>query len=190
MNYIELVESSIAYHQLLLDDRFENDFKEVLRVLMDTFASGNKLLIAGNGGSAADAQHFAAELVGRFLLERKGIPAIALTTDSSILTSLSNDYEFNKVFSRQVEALAVREDALFVISTSGKSMNLVEAVKKAKTMGVITIGLLGKDGGILGELCDYSLIISGNDTPRIQEIHILIIHMLCQLIEEGLFANV
>jgi len=144
---------------------------------------GNKLLICGNGGSAADSQHFAAEVVGRFEKERKGFSAIALTTDTSALTAIGNDYGFDKVFSRQVEALGQKGDILIGISTSGNSKNVIEAVKVAKGLGIFTVGLLGKDGGQLKDLVDKAFIIRSNNTARIQEVHITFIHAICRVLD-------
>jgi len=150
---------------------------------------GNKILICGNGGSAADSQHFAAELVGRFKLERKGLPAIALTTDTSILTAIGNDYGFDQIFERQVEALGKEGDILVGISTSGNSENVIRAVKKAKEIGIYTIGLLGKSGGKLKDLVDLSLVVPSNNTPRIQECHVLIYHIVCEEVEKRLLND-
>ena len=148
---------------------------------------GRKILFIGNGGSASDAQHLAAEIVGRFEKDRSGLAAIALTTDSSTLTSIANDYGFDSVFSRQVEALAQKGDVLVAISTSGNSQNIVNAVEAARAKGATTVGLLGKDGGSVKGLVDHALIVPSDNTARIQEAHILIGHILCQLIEESLF---
>jgi D-sedoheptulose 7-phosphate isomerase len=156
--------------------------------LIETFRIGNKLLIMGNGGSAADAQHFAGEIVSRFRMERPGLPAIALSTDTSIITAIGNDYGFERIFSRQIEALATPGDAVIGISTSGNSPNVRKALEAAQQAGCTTIGLLGKDGGSIKALCDIPLIIPSNDTPRVQEAHIAIIHILCDLIEQGLFG--
>lgn len=156
--------------------------------LIETFKIGNKLLIMGNGGSAADAQHFAGEIVSRFRMERPALPAIALSTDTSILTAIGNDYGFERIFSRQVEALAAPGDAVIGISTSGNSPNVLKALVVARQAGCTTIGLLGKDGGSIKALCDIPLIIPSNDTPRVQEGHITVIHILCDLIEQGLFG--
>lgn len=156
--------------------------------LIDTLKIGNKLLIMGNGGSAADAQHFAGEIVSRFRMERPGLPAIALSTDTSIITAIGNDYGFERIFSRQVEALAAPGDAVIGISTSGNSPNVLKALEVARAAGCSTIGLLGKDGGSIKALCDIALIIPSNDTPRVQEGHITVIHILCDLIEQGLFG--
>ncbi len=145
--------------------------------------NGNKLLICGNGGSAADAQHFAAEIVGRFELERKGLPAIALTTDTSILTAVGNDYGFEYIFSRQVEALGEKGDILIGISTSGNSENVINAVLKGKEMGLFTAGFLGKDGGKLKNLVDFPFIVESEVTARIQEVHLTLEHTLCKIVD-------
>lgn len=140
---------------------------------------GGKLLFCGNGGSAADAQHFAAEFVGRFVAERRGMPAIALTTDSSVLTAVANDYGYDQVFARQVQALGREGDVLFAISTSGNSPSIVQAVTVARSLGMRSIGLLGRNGGSLQELVDIAITVPVTDTARIQECHELIGHMLC-----------
>lgn len=150
---------------------------------------GNKMLVMGNGGSAADAQHFAAEMVGRFLLERKALPAIALTTDSSILTAVGNDYGFDEVFKRQVEALAVAGDVVIGISTSGHSRNVLSALQVARAIGCLTVGLLGRDGGDIGKMVDFNLTVPAMETPHIQEAHLTIIHILCDLVEKQLFQS-
>lgn len=156
--------------------------------LVETLSGGGKLLIMGNGGSAADAQHFAAEIVGRFKMERRALPALSLSTDSSILTAVANDYGFDTIFSRQVEALASPGDAVIGISTSGNSPNVAGALRLARQRGCTTIALLGRDGGDIRELCDLSLVVPSWDTPRIQEGHITIIHIVCGLVERALFA--
>jgi D-sedoheptulose 7-phosphate isomerase len=153
------------------------------KICINAFKNGNKILIFGNGGSAADAQHIAAELVGRYKAERRGLPAIALTTDSSALTCISNDYGYEQVFSRQVEALANNGDVVIGISTGGTSTNVVGALNIAKNMGCKAIGLSGRDGGEMNEICDINLVVPDDDTPRIQEMHILIGHTICQLID-------
>lgn len=146
--------------------------------------TGGKLLLMGNGGSAGDAQHIAAELVGRFKKERKAMPAIALTVDTSSLTALGNDYGFDTIFERQIEALANKSDAVVGISTSGNSENVVRAVHKANSIGAYTIGLLGNKGGKLKQIVNLPLVIPSNDTARIQEVHITIGHIICEIIEE------
>jgi len=158
-------------------------------VMADALRSGNKILIMGNGGSAADAQHFAAELVGRFLLERKALPAIALTTDSSILTAVGNDYGFDEVFNRQVAALAVKGDVVIGISTSGNSPNVLKALVTARNLGAYTIGLLGRDGGAIAGLAETALTVRMQETPFVQEAHSAIIHILCDQVEKRLFRK-
>lgn len=152
-------------------------------------SADNKILIMGNGGSAADAQHFAAELVGRFLLERRPLPAIALTTDTSLLTAVGNDYGFDDIFLRQILALAVPGDVVVGISTSGNSKNVIRALTAASNRGCKTVGLLGGDGGEILSLVDMPLVVPVAETPRIQEVHGLIIHSLCELIEGQLFGG-
>jgi len=162
---------------------------ECAQMLIDTLQAGQKILIMGNGGSAADAQHFAAEMVGRFLLERRALAAIALTTDTSILTAVGNDYGFDDIFKRQVEALAKPDDVLIGISTSGNSKNIKRAFAAGKNLGVKTIGLLGRDGGEIASLADLDLTVPSLETPRIQEAHLVMIHILCDLVEKGLFSQ-
>ena len=155
------------------------------KLCIDSLKNGNKILIFGNGGSAADAQHIAAEIVGRYKTERKGLSAIALTTDTSILTSISNDYGYLYVFKRQVEALANDGDVLIGISTGGTSANVVSALKIAKKLGCQSIGFSGRDGGEFNSVCDVNLKAIAEDTPRIQEMHILFGHIICHLIDQA-----
>ena len=162
---------------------------ETVDLLAGIFRAGNKLLVMGNGGSAADAQHLAAEIVGRFKMERRGLPAIALTTDSSILTAVGNDYGFDAVFTRQVEALAAPGDVVIGISTSGTSRNVSAALELARTRGCRTVALLGRDGGTIAGLVDLPLVVPSCETPRIQEGHITIIHIICDLLEQELFGG-
>lgn len=154
-------------------------------IAIETLKNGNKILLCGNGGSAADAQHIAAELTGRYKSERKGLPGIALTTDTSALTAIANDYGYERVFDRQVEALANKGDLLIGISTSGNSPNILAALKTAKELGCQTIGLSGRDGGLMNEACDLNIVIPSDDTPRIQEMHILVGHTICQAIDDA-----
>jgi len=186
------ISAQLKEHCAVLD-RIEAELAgQIARIavrLVETMKIGNKLLIMGNGGSAADAQHFAAEIVGRFKMERPALPAIALSTDTSIITAIGNDYGFERIFSRQVEALAAPGDALIAISTSGNSANILQALLTGRQAGCSAIGLLGKDGGTIKEICDLSLIIPSDDTPRIQEGHITVIHILCDLIEQTLFGR-
>lgn len=155
------------------------------KMAIDTLKGGNKILLCGNGGSAADAQHIAAELTGRYKKERQGLSAIALTTDTSALSAIGNDYGYDFVFSRQFEALAREGDLLWGISTSGNSKNVLNALECAHKMGCKTLGFSGGDGGAMQKLCDVLLISPSNDTPRIQEMHILMGHILCDLIEKS-----
>lgn len=152
-------------------------------ICMEALKEGHKILICGNGGSAADAQHIAAEFVGRFHNERISLPAIALTTDTSILTAVANDYSYDRVFARQVEGLGQKGDVLWGISTSGNSANVLEALKMAKEKGLITIGSAGKDGGKMVLLCSEILVVPSDVTARIQEIHMLAAHAICEAID-------
>ncbi|HIE58980.1 MAG TPA: D-sedoheptulose 7-phosphate isomerase [Persephonella sp.] len=151
---------------------------------------GYKILICGNGGSAADSQHFAAEIVGRFEKNRKAYPAIALTTDTSALTAIGNDYSFDEIFSRQVEALGKKGDILIGISTSGNSINVIKAVEKARNLNLFTVGFLGKDGGKLKNIVDKAFIVKHNNTARIQEVHLTLEHTLCKIIEMYLTGEI
>lgn len=164
----------------------EDDLEKASKIAVEVLRRGNKILLCGNGGSAADAQHIAAELTGRYKTERRGLPAIALTTDTSALTAIGNDYGYERVFDRQAEALANEGDLLIGISTSGNSANVLSALKLAKEMGCQTIGFSGRDGGKMNEVCDVNLVVPSNDTPRIQEMHILFGHTICQVIDEEL----
>ena len=155
------------------------------KLCIDSLQNGGKILIFGNGGSAADAQHIAAELVGRYKAERKGLPAIALTTDTSALTSIGNDYGYKHVFDRQVEALANKGDVVIGISTGGSSGNVINGLQTAKDLGCKLIGFSGPDGGEMNDLCDVNLVVPAEDTPRIQEMHIVIGHTICHLIDQA-----
>ena len=157
---------------------------------INSLKNRNKILIFGNGGSAADAQHIAAEIIGRYKTDRKGLAAIALTTDSSALTAISNDFGYEEVFKRQVEALALPGDTLIGISTGGSSKNVINALKLAKNMQCKTIGLSGKDGGEFNTICDINIIAKAQDTARIQEMHILIGHTICHLIDHAFIETI
>jgi len=159
---------------------------QIASVVAGALRKGGKVLICGNGGSAADSQHIAAELVGRFKLERRALAALALTTDTSILTCLANDYDFDKIFERQVEAHGRKGDILIGLSTSGASRNVLNAFSKAREMGLITVGFLGRDGGAIKPLSDLALVIEDADTPCVQEMHILAAHIICGLVEDSL----
>ena len=183
----KVVEDYLEKHLLTIHhvrDALLPQIVECADLIIAALRDGNKVLILGNGGSAADAQHFAAELVGRFRRERQGLAAIALSTDTSILTAIGNDYGFDAVFSRQIEALANPGDIVFGISTSGNSKNVIAAIEKADAIGCKTIGLLGKDGGALAASVTCGLTVAGTETSFIQEAHIMIIHMLCELVEK------
>lgn len=166
-----------------LRDSFAAKIEQAAETVVAAYRKGKKILIMGNGGSAADAQHFAAELVGRYKRERKALPAIALTTDTSILTSVANDYSYADVFRRQVEAHALPGDVVIGISTSGNSENVIRALTLAKQIGAVTIAMSGGSGGKMTELADIALIAPSSDTPRIQEAHITMIHILCDVVE-------
>ena len=154
------------------------------QLCINSLKNGGKILLFGNGGSAADAQHIAAELVGRYKIERRGIPAIALTTDTSILTAIGNDYGYSHIFDRQVEALADSRDVVIGISTSGSSINVINGLKAASKLGCKTIGFSGQDGGKMKQICNINIAILSLDTPRIQEMHIVLGHIICNLIEQ------
>ncbi|RZD47412.1 MAG: phosphoheptose isomerase [Thaumarchaeota archaeon] len=162
----------------------EISIQNVIDKIIFCFENGNKIIIFGNGGSAADSQHFAAEFVGRFLKERNSLPAISLTTDTSILTALGNDYSFETIFSRQCESIVKKGDIVFGISTSGNSVNMINGFNTAQNFGGFTIGLLGSDGGKLNKISDLSIIIPSNSTPRIQESQRIILHIICEIVEE------
>ena len=166
-------------------ETMEKPLQEAASLAVETLKNGNKILFFGNGGSAADAQHLAAELSGRYKSERRGLPGIALTTDTSALTAIGNDYGYDRVFDRQVEALAQKGDLLFGISTSGNSANVINAFKVGQDIGCKIIGMSGRDGGAMNEYCDINLIVPSNDTPRIQEMHILFGHTICQIIDNA-----
>ena len=183
-----MIERELKAHQETIERTIEKmipQLAEASRMVLETFKNGNKVLFCGNGGSAADAQHISAELTGRYKTERKGLPAIALTTDTSALTAISNDYGYNRVFDRQVEALVREGDLVVGISTSGESLNIISALLLAKDMGAKTLGLSGKDGGKMNYVCDLNLVVPSDDTPRIQEMHILIGHIICQAVDDG-----
>jgi D-sedoheptulose 7-phosphate isomerase len=166
--------------------QMEEDLAAASQIAVDTLKRGNKVLLCGNGGSAADAQHIAAELTGRYKSERRGLPGIALTTDTSALTAIANDYGYDRIFDRQLEALANEGDLLIGISTSGNSDNIISALKLAKELGCATVGFSGRDGGKMNEVCDVNLVVPSDNTPRIQEMHILFGHTLCQIIDNEL----
>jgi len=180
-----------ASHNLQLQFIRENIelLQKVIDMTIATLENGNKILVAGNGGSAADAQHFVAELVGRFMKDRRGLPAVALTTNTSTLTALANDYGYEQVFAHQVESLGKEGDLLYLISTSGNSPNLLEAAQVARKMGIKTVALLGKGGGKLKHVVDIALIVPSNCTPHIQECHVVIYHSIAGAVERHFFGD-
>jgi len=189
---IDAVHHYFNRHQQVIAKVSEDLSEKIIQIaeaISNALKCGNKVLIMGNGGSAADSQHFAAELVGRFLMERKALPAIALTTDTSILTAVGNDYGFDEIFKRQVEALANSEDVVVGISTSGSSNNVFHALTSANELGCRTIGLLGREGGNIGKIVNVDLTVPVRETPLIQEAHVAIIHILCDLVEKDLFVK-
>lgn len=161
----------------------------IVDAIVDAFHEGNKLMIFGNGGSAADAQHIAAEFVNRFMIERPPLPAMALTTDTSVITSIGNDYSYDQIFLKQIKALGKEGDIAWGISTSGNSPNVLKALKAAKSMGIKTIGLTGKDGGKMAKMVDFHLNVESDSTARIQETHITISHVICELVDIKLFNH-
>lgn len=181
----DIINESIRTKQDLLKTELEN-IEKAVRKIIDCIGNGGKLIIFGNGGSAADSQHIAAEFVGRFKLEREALPALALTTNTSTLTALSNDYGYDACFKRQVESLGNKGDVALAISTSGNARNVIEAVKTAKEKSISTIALTGKDGGRLKGLCEMSIVVKSQDTARIQEAHILIGHIIAGIVELSL----
>ena len=187
---IHLIKESINVKATIITEpSITKELAKVSECLVNVFKNKNKLMLCGNGGSAADAQHIAAELSGRFYLDRPPLDAEALHVNSSYLTAVANDYSFDVIYSRMLEAKGKKGDALIAISTSGNSKNIIQAVKKAKELGVITIGFTGEHGGELKNLCDYCIQVHSNDTPRSQECHILFGHILCEIIEGELFQQ-
>ncbi len=181
----ESIKESIRVKEAVNKTQAEN-IERAAKEIIDSLKIGGKLLIFGNGGSAADSQHIAAELVGRFKMDRLALPAIALTTNTSTLTAIANDYGYDVIFSRQIEALGVKGDVALGISTSGNSKNVIDALNKARSMGLKTIALTGNDGGKMKGITDISINVPSKDTPRIQESHIMVGHILCELIENGI----
>jgi len=179
---------SIQAKEAFLRDNLER-VARVVDVITDALKKGNKILLFGNGGSAADAQHIAGEFVNRFLIERPPLPAVALTTDTSVLTSIGNDYDFAEIFSKQVRALGQEGDIAWGFSTSGGSVNVIRALETAKKMGLVTIGFTGRDGGTVGMVADYHLNVPSSVTPRVQEVHIVVAHAICELVDWRLFQR-
>jgi len=191
LNYVvQEFKASIAVKESILSDAgFTEQVTRMGHLLIDCYVAGNKLLVAGNGGSAADAQHIAAEFVSRFNFDRPGLPALALTTDTSILTAVGNDYGYDQLFRRQIEANGCKGDVFMGISTSGNSPNVLLALEAAREKGITTFGLTGRSGGKMRSLCDHCLCVPSSETPRIQESHIMIGHTLCAMVELALFEQ-
>lgn len=171
------------------DDGLVEEMIKISKIIIDCYKNEGKVLLAGNGGSAGDAQHIAGELINKLYFDRPGLAAIALSTDTSVLTAVGNDYSFDKVFSKQVEANGKKGDIFIGISTSGNSKNIVEAMKLCKEKGIINIGLTGSKKGEMDKFCDYIIKVPSSETPRIQEAHVLIYHIICAIIEESIFGE-
>lgn len=180
-----IIKESIRVKKKLLESQVDTIAK-IVELTVKSIKNGGKVIIFGNGGSAADSQHIVAELVGRFKKERSALPAIALTTNTSAITAISNDYGYDLSFRRQLEGIAQKNDIAIGISTSGNAQNVNEAIAKAKDMGLVTVGLTGSKGGKLAKLANYVLRVPSNDTPRIQEMHITVGHIICELVEDAL----
>jgi D-sedoheptulose 7-phosphate isomerase len=185
----QIAEAQRVMSAMLVDTALLSMVDAAASACIECLRSGGKILLAGNGGSAADSQHIAGELVSRFAFDRPGLPAIALTTDSSILTAIGNDYGYEMLFARQVQALGSKGDVFIGYSTSGKSPNILRAFKDARTNGLVCVGLTGNQVGAMQDLCDYLLVVPSSDTPKIQEGHLVLGHILCGLIEDALFVS-
>jgi len=185
----ELLKTRSTMERIAADDHINAQVEQIARLACDALRAGNKMLFAGNGGSAADAQHLAGELVSRFNFDRPGVAAFALTTDSSVLTAIGNDYGYEKLFARQLNAVAVAGDIFIAISTSGRSPNILNALREARAKALITVGMTGLSGGDMPPLCDFCLQIPASETPKIQEGHIALGHIICGLIERELFGG-
>lgn len=186
----EILNESIRVKKKIVDDpSLLSQINQISWLIVEAYRRKKKVILFGNGGSAADAQHIAGELVNRLHLEREALPAIALTTDSSVLTSIANDYDYSRIFARQVEALAEEGDVVIGISTSGSSSNVIEAVRTAKEKGAKTVGFTGNKGGKLTELVDFVISVPSDETARVQESHITILHIICCLVERELFGD-
>ncbi len=185
----ELSQTKDLIEAILLDEKFQENVLKIANTCIDSLKSGGKIIFCGNGGSAADSQHLAAELVSRFNFDRPGLAAIALTTDTSALTAIGNDYGYERVFSRQLEAIGRQGDVLFGFSTSGRSKNILLAFEQAKKMKITTVGMLGIDGRDIGQIADEQINIPSSYTPKVQEGHICIGHIICGVIEELMFSE-
>lgn len=185
----QLKQSYEVKKKLVEDTQIKTEIQEVAEKCVEVYRRGNKTLIAGNGGSASDSQHMAAELSGRFNFDRPGLPSIALTANTSALTAIGNDYGYDKVFSRQLQADGAEGDMFIGLSTSGNSLNILKAIEECKKKGIVTVGLTGASGHKMADVCDYCIMVPSKSTARIQEGHILIIHLICAVVEESLFGG-
>ncbi len=189
----EVINSEITEKHELLDrlnnEGYIDDVFSVAEVMIECIRNGGKILTAGNGGSAADAQHFTGEIVGRFLVERDSLPAVSLVVDPVVMTCLGNDYGYDNAIARQIEGIGKKGDLLLAISTSGNSANLNSAIETCKKKGIKTVALTGRTGGKMKELCDHLLLVPSNETPRIQEVHTFTVHILCEIIEAEMFKK-
>lgn len=182
------ISSSVALKETILNDaQLSENIENIVKLIINAYNDDKKVLTAGNGGSAADAQHLVAELVNKFYLNRKALSAIALSVDTSVITSIANDSGYENIFSRQIEANADKGDVFIAFSTSGKSANIIKAVKQAKKQGVFTVCFLGGKKSELDKICDFTLKVPSYDTPQIQESHIMLVHIICMLIEKNIF---
>lgn len=185
---VKLFKESCRVKEAFINDNL-GKLVNVIEILTAALKAGNKIMIFGNGGSAADAQHIAAEFVNRFIIERPPLPAIALTTDTSVITSIGNDYDFSEIFAKQIRALGQEGDVAWGISTSGNSPNVLKGLELAKKMGLVTLAFTGKDGGAIAQIADLSLNVSSSSTARIQETHITAGHAICELVDIKLFQK-
>ena len=187
----KIISDSLEIHTRLIEGHdLQSSIKKIVSISVEAFKNGNKLLLCGNGGSASDAQHIAAELSGRFYKDRPPLHAEALNVNTSFLTAVANDFGYDQTLARMLEACGKKKDVLIAISTSGNSNNIIEVLRKARNLDIVTIGFSGQDGGEMQSLCDIMINAPSNNTARIQEIHILCGHIICQLIEEEIFPNV
>ena len=189
---MEMIQCEMLSHQAVIAKTIESLQSHVYTaciIATEALKNGHKILLCGNGGSAADAQHIAAELVGRYGFDRASLPSLSLTTDTSNLTAIGNDYGYDKVFSRQLEGMGQRGDLFIGISTSGNSQNIINAFEVAKQKGITTVALVGRDGGMMAKMADMAIVVPSESTPRIQESHILIGHIICDIIEKEIFAE-
>lgn len=190
MSIEEIIRKSIAVKQeLLSDEHLIREIRDISETCAEAFCQGNKVLLCGNGGSAADAQHLAAELSGRFYYDRPPLPAEALHVNTSYMTAVANDYSFDEVYARLVRAMGQQGDVLIALSTSGNSPNILNAIAAAHEIGMIVIGMTGQSGGKMKDQCDFLVNVPSTDTPRIQESHILIGHIICEMVESSLFPR-